>query len=638
MRKIYLSNTPREEALDTFLNKTNIPTRYETVAVSKAADRVTAEAVFAKSSMPGYHSAAMDGIAVRAEATFGASDQVPLQLQPGLQFQNINTGEPMPPGLDAVIKIEDIQLLEDGTAEILAPAVPWQHVRAVGEDVVTGEMIVPARHRLKPPDLGALLAGGITKVKVLAKPKVAVIPSGSEIVDPGSTREAGSIPDFNSTVLASYLKQWGAEAEIFPVVPDCLDRIKETLSAALAEYDLIIINAGSSAGEKDYTCSALESLGKVFVHGVATRPGKPTILGKAGDKPVVGLPGYPVSAYLSLEWFIKPLIYNHLGQPLPAREKLPVTLGRRVVSEIGAEEFVRMTIGFVNGCYLANPLTRGAGVTMSLVRADGLLVIPAESLGFEQGDTVDVELYRPENELRYNLLAAGSHDLLIDLLATALKERNPRLSLSSAHLGSMGGINAVGRGQAHLAGVHLFDPETGDYNRTYIEKMIPGEKTHLVNLAYRMQGWIVPPGNPDGLETVEQLVESGLSFVNRQKGAGTRMLFDHLLKEAGLTANQVYGYEREEYTHLNVAAAVAAGTARAGLGILPAAKAFDLDFIPVVEERYDLLLSDSFYHSKEAGELLATIIDPQFKEQAEAMGGYSLRDAGKLFYSSTTEE
>ena len=398
---------------------------------------------------------------------------------------------------------------------------------------------------------------------------------------------------------------------------------------ALEEADLVIINAGSSAGEKDYTFKIVEELGEVFLHGVATRPGKPTILGKAMDKPVIGLPGYPVSAYMSLEWFVKPLIFSYLGLPVPEREKLKVALGRRVTSELGMEEFVRMTVGFVDGRYIANPLTRGAGVTMSLVRADGLLVIPANSLGHEKNEEVELELYRSRLKLRHNLLAAGSHDLIIDLLATELKKRNPLLSLSSSHLGSMGGITAVGQGQAHLAGVHLFDPETGSYNIPYLKKLMPDQKFHLINLVYRMQGWMVPKGNPEHIETVKDLTRLKKGYINRQKGAGTRLLFDYLLEEAGLKAVDIYGYGREEHTHLNVAASVAAGTAGAGLGILPAARAFGLDFVPLVEERYDLLMNDSFYKSPEAKLLLEIITDPKFQEEVEALGGYSMRDAGK---------
>ena len=638
MRKVYLSNIPRQEALDKFMTAVDIPRRSEIINVNSALSRVTAEAVFASYSMPGYHAAAMDGIAVQSQKTFEASDQNPLQLKPEQDFHNINTGEPLPPGFDAVIKVEDVQFYEEGLAEILAPATPWQHIRAVGEDVVAGELVVPARSQLRPQDLGALLAGGITEVNTLEKPKVAIIPSGTEIVDPGAERKKGSIPDFNSTVIASYLTQWGAEPDIKPSVPDDPGLIKKALSEAVKEYDLVIINAGSSAGDKDYTFSAIEELGEVFLHGVATRPGKPTILGQIDQRPVVGLPGYPVSAYMSLEWFIRPLVYRYFGLPLPERQKMPVTLGRRVVSELGVEEFVRMTVGHVGGRYIANPLTRGAGVTMSLVRADGLLVIPANSLGYEQDEVVEIELYRSESELRHNLLAAGSHDLIIDLLATALKERDPSLSLSSAHLGSMGGIAAINRGQAHLAGVHLFDPESRDYNWPYIEKMSAGTDVQLVNLAYRMQGWIVPKGNPDGIKKIEDLAGSGISFINRQKGAGTRILFDHLLRESGLSPAQVYGYEREEHTHLNVAAAVAAGTARAGLGILPAAAAFDLDFIPLVEERYDLLMSETFYNSEEAETLFEIIADPRFQQKVESMGGYSMRDAGQIMDKGRSED
>ncbi len=306
-------------------------------------------------------------------------------------------------------------------------------------------------------------------------------------------------------------------------------------------------------------------------------------------------------------------------------------LGRRVISEMGVEEHVRVAVGFVNGRFIANPLTRGAGVTMSLVRADGLLIIPEQSLGFEQGETVEIELYRSEAALRQNLLVAGSHDLIIDLLATALKESGSQMTLSSAHLGSMGGIAAIGKGQCHLAGVHLFDPDTGDYNRPYLEELLP-ERTDLllVNLAYRMQGWIVPPGNPDGIKDIADLAKKEVCFINRQKGAGTRLLFDYLLQQAGLNPGMINGYHREEHTHLSVAAAVAAATARAGLGILPAARAFGLGFVPVSEERYDLLMTDRFYRSSQGKTVLSIITDPSFKKRVEALGGYSMREAGTL--------
>ncbi len=628
MQKIYLSNMPRQKAQQKFLGGAWIARRVENIKTGASLGRVTAAPLFARLSMPGDHSAAMDGFAVLAECTFSANDQNPLQLAPG-ECLPVDTGDPLPPGFDAVIMVEDVQPLAAGGIEILAPATPWQHVRPVGEDVVAGELLLPAFHRLRPQDLGVLLAGGITGVPVLARPSVAIIPTGTELIPPDAKRARGSIPDFNSTAVAAYLQEWGAAAVICPIIPDDRVRLEKAAAQAAAENDLVIIMSGSSAGREDYTVHVIERLGEVFVHGVGTRPGKPTILGRIAGKPVVGLPGYPVSAYLSLEWFIRPLICRVLGQAEPVRDRLTARLGRRVVSEIGVEEYVRMAVGFIEDHFVANPLERGAGVTMSLVRADGMLIIPPESLGFENGDTVELELFRPAAELRGNLLAAGSHDLIIDLLATALKEQDTGLTLSSAHLGSMGGIAAIGGGQAHLAGVHLFDPETGDYNSPYIRRLLPGRDLCLVNLAYRMQGWIVPPGNPDKIESATDLALKKLSFVNRQKGAGTRLLFDYQLERAGLEPADIYGYEREEHTHLGVAASVAAGSARAGLGILPAARAFGLDFVPLCEERYDLLMRASFYRSEAGVTILKLITDSSFQKRIEALGGYSMRDAGK---------
>ena len=628
MRKIYLENIPRHEARDKFLTNIQMTPREETISTREAAGRTTSRPVFAALSMPGYHAAAMDGIAVRAEDTFNASDQNPLILSEGESFQYVDTGKPLPENFDAVIKIEEVHQLEDGSVEILAPATPWQHVRSVGEDIVAGEIIVPAHHELRPPDLGALLAGGVAEIPVIAKPRIAILPTGTEIIPPEAARHKGEVPDFNSIVIRSYLEEWGAEPIILPPVPDHPEEIKECTASALKEADAVIIIAGSSAGSKDYTYQAIAEEGEVFVHGVATRPGKPTILGQISGKPAIGLPGYPVSAYMSLEWFVRPLIYSYYPKDEPQREKLTASLGRRVISEIGTEEHVRMAVGFVNEKFVANPLHRGAGVTMSLVRADGLLIIPPETVGHEQDENVEVELYRPARELYNNLLASGSHDLVIDLLATRLKEHHRGYTLSASHLGSMGGITAIDKEQAHLAGIHLLDPKSGEYNLPYVEHYLSGRRVILITLVHRMQGWIVPPGNPDNLQDIKDLAGQNINFVNRQKGAGTRILFDFLLKEAGISPAQIYGYSREEHTHLNVAASVASGSARAGLGILPAAQAFELDFIPQREERYDLLMNEDFYHS-EAGEALVEIINnPGFQKEVEELGGYSMREAG----------
>lgn len=632
MRKVYLNQLPRRQALTIFLDRTTLPRREELVAVREALERVTARAVFAKRSMPAYHAVAMDGIAVKAKWTYGASDQQPLTLDLGDDYVPVDTGDPLPDGFDAVIKIEDIQPLSEQSLELIAPAAPWQYVRPVGEDVVAQEMIIPAFHQLQPPDLAALLAGGVTELAALAKPRVIIIPTGDELVSAQSQVRRGEIPEFNSAAIAAYLKQWGAVSEIWRIVPDNLASLTAELKKALTQADLVAVNAGSSAGSEDFTSQAVQSLGELLVHGVATRPGKPSILGSVAGKPVIGLPGYPVSAYLALEWFVRPLLYRYWGLPEPERPRVKAVTGRRIVSEPGIEEFVRVTVGYINGKYVANPLGRGAGITMSLVRAHGLLVVPACSLGLEQGDQVEVELYRTEAELRQTLVAVGSHDQALDLLGSYLKERDPGLTLSSAHVGSMGGITAIRAGQAHFAGIHLFEQTSAEYNIPFIKKLLPNQSVVLVNFAYRTQGWMLPAGNPLNLHNISDLLRDGVRYINRQRGAGTRLLFDYLLEQAGISPEQIYGYQREEYTHLNVATAVAAGTADLGLGVFSAAQAYELDFVPVAEERYDLLMSKDFYDSDSGKVLMSILTSPQYQQEVESLGGYSLREAGRVLY------
>jgi putative molybdopterin biosynthesis protein len=638
MRKIYLESIPRAQAKELLLENYKVEdssagsANFEVLPVDEALGRVTAAAVYAQTSLPNFPAAAMDGIAVKARETFDATERQPKALYAGKSYLPVDTGDPLPDDFDAVIKIEDIHEIDENTVEILAASAPGQHVRAVGEDVVAADMIVPAYHVLTPPDLGAILAGGHGKAAVLKKPRVAIIPTGDELVPPGSIAKKGEIVEFNGTVIAAYLREWGAEPVLHEIVRDKPELLERAVKEALQACDIVLINAGSSAGRDDYSVHVIKTLGKVLAHGVSTRPGKPVVLGMAAGKPVIGLPGYPVSAYLALDWFVRPLICKFLHQAEPQTPRLQVTLGRRVVSELGSEEFVRLTIGYLGGRFVANPLNRGAGVTMSLVRAHGLLKIPAESLGYEQGEQVEVELYRSEEELKNTLIATGSHDLALDLLASAIRRAESRFFLSSSNVGSMGGLMAIKNGEAHLAGVHLFDSKSGDYNVAYVQKYLGGEDIVLINFVYRMQGWIVEEGNPQHLESIDDLITKKAAFINRQKGAGTRLLFDYLLQQGGYVPAQIGGYNREEYSHLNVAAAVAAGSAQIGLGLLSAAKAFRLDFVPVAEERYDLLMRREFYESP-AGQILRGVIsDSAFQAEVEALGGYSMREAGRVIY------
>lgn len=637
-RNIYISNMDLEEALELWESKLSEagclkPMEPETVAVDNSLGRITAEPVFARLSSPFYNAAAMDGIGVHFQDTLGASETTPVKLKLHTQFAWVNTGNVLPDKFNAVIMVEEVQPIDDNTVEIIAPVTPWKHVRTIGEDIVTTELILPDNHRIRAIDQGAMLATGLTEVKVRKIPSVKVIPTGSELVQPGEPLNPGNIIEFNSRVLTGYLTEWGLKAERSPIVTDKPDAIKKAISDAHAGHDIIIINAGASAGSRDHTAGVIKELGEVVLHGVNIRPGKPVILGIVDKKPVIGLPGYTISAVITLNQFVKSLAYSLLGtEPTPPR-KLEATLARPLSSKLGVQEFIRVKLGQVGETMTATPAGRGAGAVMSLVQADGFLAVPANSEGLGAGEKVEIELLRDEHEIQNTLVFIGSHDNILDVLANLLHRLRPACRLSSAHVGSMGGIMAIKRGEAHLAGTHLLDEEKGEYNISFIKKFLPEVPLQLINLTYREQGLLVRRDNPLAIRGFEDLKRPEVRFINRQRGAGTRLLTDMHLNRLGISPEQVHGYEREEYTHMNVASAVASNNADTGLAIRAAAVALDLDFIPVAEERYDLILPKAFLEDSKVIALLQTITaNNEFRNIVENLGGYDLRDCGMIMY------
>ncbi len=635
-QKKYLDNRPLADAIQKYsdaLRASDIggPLAGERILVGDALGRVTSEAVIAKISSPFYHSAAMDGAAVRFIDTFGASETRPKRLLVPGQAVFIDTGDPMPDGFNAVIMIEDVEKISEAEIEILKPATPWQHVRLVGEDIVATELIISENHVVRPVDMAAMIASGHTEVSVRKRPVVSIIPTGTELVEPGSDLKKGDIIDFNSTMLAAMAAEYGAHAVRKNIVRDNADLLRKTILDALAGSDIVVINAGSSAGREDFTADVISSLGEVLVHGVAIKPGKPVILGIVKNRPVIGIPGYPVSAALTFNLFVKPLVYSLLGLKFPPPETIAAKLSRQVASSLGQEEFIRVKLGSVSGRLIATPVTRGAGALMSLVRADGIIRVPATSEGIAAGHEVTVELLRNAREIENTIVCIGSHDNALDVLANFLKKKHPEFSLSSAHVGSMGGLLALKRGEAHLAGTHLLDEVTGEYNVSYIKKLLPGMPVVLVNLVYRTQGFIVPKGNPKCIRGFEDLAKPDVVFVNRQAGAGTRLLTDLYLKKLQIDPERVNGYYHEEYTHMAVAAAVLSGAADTGLGVLSAAQALNLDFIPVAQERYDLAIPQQFYDAPMMQALLGIIReDMAFRDQIVGMGGYDASEMGKV--------
>jgi putative molybdopterin biosynthesis protein len=571
-------------------------------------------------------------VALRAVDTVGASETNPLRLRLGDQAVWVDTGDPLLPGLDAVVMIEHVQDLGQGDIEIMQAVAPWQHVRPLGEDIVATELVLPAGHLLGPFDLGAIAAAGHTQVEVHRQPRVAILPTGTELVAPGAELKPGDIVEFNSIMLAAQVQQWGGVATRLPPVADQLETIKERVAQALESHDVVVVNAGSSAGSEDYTASVVRELGELVIHGVAIRPGHPVVLGVGQGKPVLGIPGYPVSAVLTAELFLQPLLCRLLGQPVPERPRAEATMTRKVLSPMGEDEYLRVKLGQVGDRLVATPLQRGAGVIMSLVRADGLVRVPRLCEGVHAGATVEVELLRRPEEVRRTIVAIGSHDLTLDLLSTFISQRQPGVSLSSSNVGSLGGLIALQRGEAHLAGSHLLDEETGEYNLAYVQRYLGGRAVRIVNLVYRDQGLIVRPGNPRGITSLEDLLRPDVQFVNRQRGAGTRVLLDYRLKTMGVDPARVRGYEREEYTHLGVAAAVMSGSADVGLGILAAARALHLDFVPQLRERYDLVIPAEYYDSDLLAPLLAVIRSQEFQRAVQALGGYDTSEMGRVLY------
>ncbi|MGE5543955.1 MAG: molybdopterin biosynthesis protein [Bacillota bacterium] len=637
-RKVYIENMPLDQALDLVMSSLikgdGLRIQEEEIEVEQALGRITAEPVRARKSSPHYPASAMDGIAVRSRDTWGASETSPVLLHRGQHFVEVDTGDPVPGEFDAVIMIEDVNYKDENTAEIIAPAVPWQHVRSVGEDLIASQMIVPAFFPVGPFEIGSLLTAGVTRIRVVRKPRVAIIPTGTEIVEPGQeTMQAGEITESNSRMLAGLCEKWGALPIRRPIVPDDREILKEAVRQAAPQADMIVICSGSSAGREDYTAEVISETGELILHGLATRPGKPAIVGIMDKKPVLGVPGYPVSAALVFELIGRPLVYALQGITPPEPSILEARLARKLASSMGVDEFVHVNLARVGADYLAFPRNRGAGATTSLVKSDGILLIPRGLEGHQAGDRVGIWLTRPLEVVNRTLLAIGSHDLALDYLGNILWKKH-RLRLASTNVGSMGGIMALKRKETHLAGIHLLDTATGDYNVSYLKRYLAGENLILVNLVTREQGLMVKPGNPLGIKGLADLARPGIRFVNRQKGAGTRILLDYLLKAMGMDPGQINGYEREEYSHLAVAAAVSNDTADVSLGIYASCQALGLDFIPVASERYDICILEDLVDEPTMESLRQAIADPEFISETLSFGGYNLDSSGQIIWRS----
>ena len=525
MVKRYLDVMTLDDVLALLSREFSYVSLTEQVPLESATGRITAEPIFSRYSVPEIHLAAMDGIAVLSRETRGASEQHPITLR---NAQRVNTGNILPAGFDAVIMIEDVWP-EGDRFTIRKSATPWQHIRPAGEDLAESEMIVPACHRIRSHETGAFAAYGITHLAVRTV-RAGLIPTGSELVPTGTRPAPGQVVESNTLMAQAMLEEAGARCTRYPFVEDDPARIRMAVERAVAENDLVIISAGSSAGTRDFTADVIAELGNVLVHGVAIKPGKPVIIGRIGKKPVFGMPGYPLSALTVIREIIVPFLRNY-GLAVPEPEMIRAAITTAVAKDIGSDELVLCSLGRVGTRWVVSPQSKGAGVQMSGVRSNALIRISRESEGYEEGDPVDTRLTVPLRDAEAAVLLTGSHDPVLDYLADLLRCRG--VPLVSTHVGSMGGILALKKDQCHAAPTHLLGPD-GSYNIAFLQKYLPGTDCELLCVAGREQGIV----SREGL-TFSDL--PGKSFVNRQKGSGTRMLLDYELKEAGIESGFTAG-------------------------------------------------------------------------------------------------
>ncbi|MDK2871925.1 MAG: molybdopterin molybdotransferase [bacterium] len=583
-----------------------------------AVGRVTSRPVFATISSPSIKLSGMDGFAIKSSTTIGATEVKPVLIE---DYFPVNTGFPVPQEYDAVLLKEEA-LFEGSKLKVLRSLRSGENIRFPGENFSQGELLVESCRRLTFQELQMLAASGISEVWVWKKPKVCFIPVGDELALVGKDLDGKLAYESNSFILQPLIEEWGGDVVVKEIVPDDYDVLFNTLKAESENYDLLIVGAGSSKGGRDFTADVISALGEVIVDGIACRPGKPLILGKIKNKPVIGLPGYPVSAWVALTFFVYPLICKYLGLYPSSPEKIEACISKGIVSTEGIEEVIRVRLAKISERWIAVALPRGAGNISSLGKADGYIVIPRDVIELERGARVEVNLLKKRETLEKTILFIGSHDLILDLLADEVAKNYPELRFVPVHVGSLGGLFALKNREAHISGIHLFDEKTGIYNIPFIERHLAGEKVEVIKLVYREQGLMIRPGNPKGVKGLSDLVREDITFVNRQRGSGTRILLDYLLKREGIIPSSIKGYEDEEFTHLSVAIRVASGSADVGMGIYAAAKAMGLDFIPLFEEEYDLVTLKEYLDLPFLKALLSIIDSETFKNRVLSLGGY----------------
>lgn len=638
-----IGDIPLDEAVERWLTDLEFHRKKGVLAtqlvdIEDAVGRITAETIVARLSSPSYYAAAIDGLAVASHSTIGASKDRPVSLDVGASLPFVDTGSPMPAGCDTVVPFYELKLTGERSLEVRRPSAPWRNVRPIGEDLAAGEVILPKGHRVRSMDLSALIAGGIREMMVEGQPRVHVVPLGEALVEPGRMPSVGQTVDHTSPFLTALAAEQGLRARRFPAIPEIRDAVTEAMQEQTTRCDLLILCAGHERGTA-LIATALAEAGVCTLHGVAIRPGHSLVLGFINDTPVLGVSSHPVPAFLGFSLFGLPVFRGLTKRG--AKEELwpwPVDKARLAIgcdSAAGVEEFLRVKMAMVNGERVAVAESGGHGTLMSLVRADGLIRIPAGVRHVEDGSPVEVLRLREETNLGGHLLILGTHDISYDLIRDRLHDRYPEVRLHTAAVGGRAGLEALKRGQCHGAAVHLFDEATGEYNLPFLKAWDWKEPVVVVQLLHRWLGLAVAPGNPLGITGLHDLSREGMRFVNRQPGSGTRQLIDYHLAQAGVAATDVRGYDLHAHTHMATAAAVKGDMADAGPTISTAARSLGLDFVPCIRERLDLVFPKSFLSLYPLRALLAILRSEGFRQTAaERFHDYDFAEAGELIWET----
>jgi putative molybdopterin biosynthesis protein len=627
----------------------------EYVPLTEALGRVLAESIVSSLDYPPFDRATVDGYAVDSASLMYADEENPVKLRvlgevkvgvlPELEVRlgeaaEIHTGAPIPKGADSVVMSEYTKRVGDYVL-VYRPTYPGENIAQTGADLMAGETILRRGVVLTSREIGALAAIGFNKVPVYRKVKVAIVSTGSEVQPPGSALKPGKIYDVNSFTIFCMLKELGCQPDILGIYPDDFEVLSEVIGRALESYDVVISSGSTSAGFGDVIYRVFNSLGKpgVLVHGLLIRPGKPTVAAVINGKLALGLPGFPASAMIAFHVFARPLIAYLTGLPVESPVKVKAVLPFRIKTGGGVRTIIPVSLTLnSNGFFSAYPVVEESGAIWRLALSDGFIECPEERDFLDEDEEVYVTLFSKAIKPA-DLVFIGSHCLGLDVLFDYLREQ---LTMKVVNVGSLGGLLAVKRGEADVAGIHLLDPETLQYNIPFIERYGLKDRAVLVRGYARMQGFIVRPGNPKKIKDFKDFFREDVTIINRNKGSGTRVVIDEGLQKIseslGLkfeeAVKRIKGYTFEAKTHSAVASAVAHGKCDVGIGIEAVAHIYGLDFIPIAEEFYDFVILKDRLQKNSVKIFLETLSSDVFKKAlTEKLRGYRLlRETGSIIY------